>query len=275
MNVLIQISIIVLVTYFGLTAMLYLVQRFFLFHPEKLPEHFQFRYDFPFEEVFIEVDDGSRLNGIYLKAENPRGVVFYFKGNTRSVKGWGKFSADFVPKGWDFFMVDYPGFGKSKGLRSESRIYHDMQIAWKWLRERHHPNDIVIYGRSLGAGFAACIASWNHPRMLILDSPYFSFLQLANRYAGIFPLRWILRYRIPLYKFVRDAKCPVYILHGDQDRLIPYKYSLRIQAIDPDRIHLITIPGGHHNDLPQQEAYQLALEQILNDPSSLKTQMPL
>lgn len=265
MGTAVDIILLAALVYLGLCVALYLVQDLFMFHPERLPQDFKFNFSDKFEETFVEVEDGSRINGLYFHAENPKGVVFYFKGNTRSVKGWGKFHADFIPKGYDFFVVDYPGFGKSIGQRTEHRVYHDVHLAYKWLAERWPEKKIVVYGRSLGSGFAAGVASWSKPRMLILDSPFFSFDQLARRYAFMFPLSFILKYKMPLYKHVKELNCPLFILHGDKDRLIPYKYSPMIVRIAPERIKLFTIHGASHNNLPEFPAYHEALDKILND----------
>lgn len=262
--------IIIFAIYVALCVVAYLGQGLFLFHPEKLPESFEFHYDFPHEEIFIEPEEGTRINGLLFRTENSKGVVFYFKGNTRSVKGWGKFSTDFLTKGYDFFMIDYPGFGKSVGDNSEHAIYSEAQIAYKWLCDRYPEDKIVVYGRSFGAGFAARVASWNRPRMLILDSPYYSFRRLAYHYAFFLPMKLILRYRIPLYLFLKSVSCPVFILHGDKDTLIPYKYSVRLEKEFPDKVLLSTIPGGKHNNLPRFETYHRYLQAILEEEGDYK-----
>ena len=63
------------------------------------------------------MEDGGKINALYFKVPNSRGVVYYLKGNSKSIKGWGKFAKDFLSNGYDFFMMDYRGFGKSKGRK--------------------------------------------------------------------------------------------------------------------------------------------------------------
>ena len=243
----------------------YLIQDYFLFHPEKLPGNFEFSYDTPFREVFIHVKDGSIINGLLFKTENPKGVVFYFKGNTRSVKGWGaRFSGDFLSKGYDFFIIDYPGFGKSVGKRTERTIFNDGHQAYKWLKKYYPEDQIVIYGRSLGAGFASFVARENKPRMLILDSPYYSFTRLAYYYAPILPLKWLIKYSMPVFKDIKWLKCPLYIIHGTKDRLIPYKFSPMLVAVRPENSQLFPIKGAKHNNLPETKQYHDTLNYILD-----------
>lgn len=241
----------------------WVLQDYFLFHPEKLSRNFRFRYDMPFEEIILQGADWSIISALHFPVEGADEVVFYFKGNTRSIKGWAKFARDFTSKGYNFFMIDYPGFGKSTGKRTEHLINVNVQMAYNWLKEKYPEKKIIIYGRSLGAGFAAKCASKNKPKVLILDSPFYTFRSLAKYYTQILPLRWLLRFKMPLYRYVRHLSCPTFILHGDKDWMIPYRFSLMIVNIAPERIKLFTIKGARHNNLPKFEAYHESLLQAL------------
>lgn len=265
-----------LAIYIGLCIFAYTIQAFFFFHPEKLPESFEFisKYHIPMNEIFIDIGDGSRINALHYIKSNSKGVVFYFKGNTRSIKGWGKFSQDFISKDYDFFMIDYPGFGKSKGKRTEARIYNIAQHCYKWLCEKYPEEKIIIYGRSMGSGFAARIASWNRPRMLIMDSSFYSFYHLAQRYVPLLPMKWIIRYKIPTYEFLQSINCPVFFIHGNKDYVIPYKHSVWLNKLIPDRSKLYTIEGGKHNNLPSLPKYHEALNDILNNEDIYKQYKP-
>jgi len=260
----------VFVAYVALCIIIYFIQDYFFFRPEILPKYFEYRYPFPFDEVNFEMEDGGIINGIHFKVPNSKGVIYYFKGNSRSIKGWGKFARDFVGKGYDFFIVDYRGFGKSVGKRTESILYNDGQHVYKWLTTQYSEKEIIIYGRSLGSGIATRIASWNDPKMLILDSPYYSFLYQIRRYAFILPLGWLLRYKILTNQFIKKVTCPIFILHGRKDRLIPYKQGEKLQKIMPKTAHLFPIDEGGHNNLPEFPIYHDYLYDILNDDELYK-----
>ena len=255
----------VAIAYVLLGLFFYFAQDLFFFRPEILPRHFQYKYAFPFEEVNFDMEDGGVINGIHFKVPNSKGVVYYFKGNSRSIKGWGKFARDFVSKGYDFFMVDYRGFGKSRGRRTESILYNDGQHVYKWLTTQYKEEEIVIYGRSLGSGIATRIASWNSPMMLILDSPYFSFLTQVKRFGWYLPIRWLLRYQIRTDQFIKKVSCPIFIIHGTKDKLIPFKAGKKLQEVVTQQSEMIPIEGGGHNNLPSFEAYHEQLYDILND----------
>ena len=105
------VSLIILGIYILISIVLYFVQDYFFFKPEKLDKDFQFYYDNQeIEEYNIETRDGAIINGLHFKANEPKGLVFYLKGNSKSIKGWGKFAVDFTRHGFDVIMVDYRGF---------------------------------------------------------------------------------------------------------------------------------------------------------------------
>ena len=152
--------------------MLYYFQEQFLFKPEKLPKEFLFAYENQVvDEYNLVTCDSAVINGIHFTIQNPRGVVLYLKGNSKSIKGWGKFAVDFTRNVYDVILVDYRGFGKTTGKRSQEALKKGLQYVNDTLRERVPEEYINLYGRSMGCGFATKLASINNPEMLILDSP--------------------------------------------------------------------------------------------------------
>jgi pimeloyl-ACP methyl ester carboxylesterase len=259
------IVIVILIMYVIANVVLYIAQERFLFKPEKLPEDFEYRYPTQhFEEYNIESEPGVNINGIHFKRPNPRGVVLYLKGNSRSIKGWGKFAVDFGRLGYDVVMVDYRGFGKSTGKRSEEGIKSDLQLVYDKIKEQVDERFIVLYGRSMGSGFAAKLASQNNPRMLILESPYYSLKRTAKRYLPFMPLALIMKFPIRTHTWLKYVTCPIRIIHGTNDKLIPLKTAVALSKINPDRTRLYPIIGGGHNNLYTFEAYHRLLDEIVN-----------
>ena len=252
-----------LVVYVAICLSFYLFQHLLFFRPETLSSEFQYKYPFPFEEMDFEMEDGGLINAIHFKVPNSRGVVYYLKGNSKSIKGWGKFAKDFVSNGYDFFMMDYRGFGKSTGKRTQARVFNDAQFIYKWLNKTYPENKIILYGRSWGSGIAARIASWNSPSMLILDSPYFSFYYTINQYLFFIPLRFLLRYDIRTDQSLQSLTCPIHIIHGTKDRLISFSQSLKLKSLYPEKITHHPIEGARHNNLPEFPEFFEILYDIL------------
>jgi pimeloyl-ACP methyl ester carboxylesterase len=267
-----QIILLVILSYISINIIAFRIQERFLFRPEKLPQHFKYKYDFPFEELFFDIEPGVRINGLKftsLQEGPPKGLIMYFHGNSRSIKGWGKYSTDFTQHGYDVVMIDYRGFGKSIGRRSEEALKKDAQFVYDQLKADYPESRILVYGRSIGSGFATKLASANHPRMLILDAPYYSMSRVAKRYLPFLPIPWILRYPIRTYTWIKYVKCPIKILHGTRDRLIPLQQSIDLQKLMPHQIELFAIKSGVHNNLPLFKQYHDALHKILTEAEHL------
>lgn len=245
-------------------ALVYLVQDRFIFRPEKLHRNFQYKYTAPFHELNFDIEPGVRINGLHFYVEKPLGLVLYFHGNTRSIKGWAKYAADFYRYNYDVVLVDYRGFGKSTGKRTtEEEMLDDMQHVYQELRSLYGEDHLVIYGRSLGSGFAAKVASDNDPRYLILDAPYLSFKEVIQRFLPILPVRFLLRFHLRTDQWIKQVKCHTYIIHGTKDRLIPISNSEKLQKLNPKKITLIRIEGGGHNNLPSFNEYHNIIRDIL------------
>lgn len=246
-----------------LSLLAYGLQEKFLFKPERLGADFVFKYDAPFQEYFFDVAPGVRINGLHFFRENAKGLVLYFHGNSRSIKGWAKYARDFYRYDYDVVLVDYRGFGKSTGKRSESDMLKDMQFVYDRLKEKYDESHLIVYGRSLGSGFATKLAADNNPRYLILDAPYLNFIKVIERFLPILPVRWVLRFHLRTDRWLKNVRCHTYILHGTRDRLIPIQHSEALQRIQPDRITLIRIEGGGHNNLPLFDKYHNFIRDIL------------
>lgn len=257
--------ILIIVIYIVISLLLYYLQDYFLFKPEKLPADFQFFYENQeVDEYNIETRDGAVLNGLHFKVKKPKGVVLYLKGNSKSIKGWGKFAVDFTRNGYDVVMMDYRGFGKSTGRRNQKALKRDLQVIYNKLKEHVDEKHIILYGRSLGSGLATKIASVNNPRMLVLDAPYYSLTKVTARYAPFMPLSLLIKYPLPTYKWLKYVQCPIHIIHGTDDKLIPYKTSVKLSKVKPKLTKLYTVIGGGHKNLNNFESYHKMLTEILH-----------
>ena len=108
----IVVSLIVIIVF---SILFYFLQEKLIFKPEKLPEDFVFQYKNQIvEEYNVQLQNGVVINGLHFKTKNPKGVVYYLKGNSKSIKGWGKFAVDFTLHGWDVLMIDYRGLERAK-----------------------------------------------------------------------------------------------------------------------------------------------------------------
>ncbi|ANE50533.1 alpha/beta hydrolase [Flavisolibacter tropicus] len=256
-------TLIGLVTFYITSGVvLYLIQDLLFFHPKKLPADYQYQFTDPFTELNITVDDRN-LNVVQFKAQtsNRKGIVLYFHGNMRNIERYADQAPLFTKSGYEVWIVDYPGFGKSTGKRTEQAMYSDAQLLYRMAAKEVADSSIIIYGRSIGTGVAAYLAAHVPCQQLILETPYYSIEAMAKHYAPIFPVKSLMNYRFPVYEYLQKVTAPVTILHGTQDEIIPYGQAQQLAAIKG--VQLITIPRGKHNNLSGYAQFQRVLAGLL------------
>jgi pimeloyl-ACP methyl ester carboxylesterase len=242
--------------YVVLVGALYAMQEPLLFHPDKLPPDHQFNIP-DTVEVMVPVD-GAVLSALHLRLPNPKGVVFFLHGNAGSLQSWFTNTEFYRRANYDLFMIDYRGFGKSTGsIDSEAQLEADVRKAWDAVAPLYAGRKIVIYGRSVGTGLAAKLASEVDATMLVLVSPYISMTELAHSYYPFVPGA-LVRYPLRTDLLLPQIKMPVLLIHGSEDELIPFSHSLILKSLAP-QAELIRIEGAHHNDIHQYPAFIDAL----------------
>ena len=258
-------KIIVVLYVVGGVALWYLQETIF-FHPKKIRAGEAFHFNIPHEEVNLPVDASSILNFVkFFPADtsSTKGIVLYFHGNRENINRYASASAMFTKHGYEVWMPDYPGFGKTTGKFSEDRLYDDAHTLYKLAAKRVNDKQIIIYGRSLGTGVATELASNQSCKKLILETPYYSMPELAGAHFPIYPVHWLVRYQFPLYEYLQSVKVPVTIFHGTKDVVIPYKHSIRLKSLMKKEDEFITIEHGGHNDLKNDTLFQQKLDGLI------------
>ena len=244
----------------------YYLQDKLLFHPVAVDKQTNYHFTQPYREVNIPYNQEINLNVIQFKPslDTPKGVVLYFHGNKDNVTHYAPYAADFTQKGYEVWMLDYPGFGKSTGKFSEDNLYKYALIIYKLARSRWTPDHIILYGKSLGTGVAAQLASVRDCRRLILECPYYSMTSLARRYLFLYPVGNILHYRFPTNEYLPAVTAPITIFHGTDDGVVSYSNATRLKALLKPGDEFITIDGGGHNDLHDHPLFNQKLAEVLN-----------
>ena len=243
---------------------LYFLQEKLLFLPTQLDPSYQFQFNHSFEELFLEPDKKVSINALHFKVDEPKGVILYFHGNAGDLSRWGIITEYFVQRQYDVLVMDYRTYGKSTGVLSEAALYSDAQFCYKYLKERYAESEITIYGRSLGSGIATYLSSHNNPKQLILETPYYSISDVAKHRFPIFPVKQLLRYEFPSYKYIKNVGCPISIFHGTNDVVVPFKSGKKLFEIAPtDKATFTIIEGGEHNNLVDYDSYHQRIEELL------------
>lgn len=248
--------------YLAICLMLYLYQERLLFHPAVLPPDFVYPFSQPFADVTLPVD-GATLSVVHFLHPSPRGVVLYLHGNAETLQHADRLAERFLHRGYAVMLFDYRGYGKSTGqITDEATLHQDAQAVYDYVRQHYRESQIVIYGHSLGTGLAVRLAAANTPHVLILESPYLSMQDLVARRFPYVP-QVLLKYPLRSDRWIGQVRCPIYMLHGTEDTVIPYDSSERLLAYSTASTQLIRIDGGGHSDLATFATYQAALDRML------------
>lgn len=252
--------------YLLVVALLFFLQESFLFQPTKLEANHQFEFPGKFEEIDLEMSDGAMINALHFKTDLPRGIILYFHGNAGSLDNWGEVAQYHVSLGYDVLIMDYRGYGKSTGVRSFEKLLSDAEEFYQYAATHYKEEDITVYGRSLGTGFASYVASRNNPLRLILESPFTSIVDMGNYFYPLAPAKWLIRYNFRPIEYLNTVECPIYIFHGTDDYVVPYLIGKRLfdaHEVGKD-IRMISIENGGHNDLIDYALFRKEVELVLN-----------
>jgi pimeloyl-ACP methyl ester carboxylesterase len=258
----------------GICAGLYIIAcAYFYFSQEKLifqsssgklTANFTFKFNTAFKEYYIPTPNGDTLNGVLFNTiQKPKGLIFYLHGNGGSIYSFSHISKYFNNLGYDVFILDYPGFGKSSGhISSQQQLFNDVKIAYNFIKPGYPENHVVIIGYSIGSGIAAWLAAQSHPEKLILLAPYYSFTDLLQSYSRYLP-GFLVRYPIPTYQYIQHISAPLTIFHGDKDETIYYGSSLKLKKYFKPGDSLIILKGQTHNTINENKEYKNDLKRIL------------
>ncbi len=242
---------------------IYFLQEKLIFFPEKLNQNYTFDFNQNFEEINVKTEDSNILRGLLFKSDSTKGLIFYLHGNAGSLRSWGEVAQTYTRLHYDVFLLDYRGYGKSEGkIQSQKQLFSDVQIAYNTMKSIYKESEIIILGYSIGTGLAAHVASQNHPKLLILQAPYYSLTDMMQQNFAYAPT-FILKYKLPTYQYLKNCKMPVILFHGDQDEVIYYGSSLKLQKEFKPSDRLITLWGQGHNGMTENLDYVSHISQVL------------
>jgi fermentation-respiration switch protein FrsA (DUF1100 family) len=177
-------------------------------------------------------------------------TIVVFNGNAGSRAHRAILAASFSERGFATLLVDYRGYGGNPGLPSERGLYRDARAALKYLASRGDVNmaRVVFFGESLGAAVAVELATEFQPSALILRSPFSSMTRIGAHHYPLLPVRQFLRDRYPSIDRIGRITCPLLVIAGDDDRIVPLEDTQRLFDAAHEPKQLVVIEGADHND---------------------------
>lgn len=201
------------------------------------------------DEVELKTPDGNTLIAWRSPPAPGRPTILYFHGNGASLANRAHRITRFQLAGLGVFMMTYRGYGGSTGRPTERDNVADAKRAYDHLiKAGLKPQDIVLFGESLGTGVAVQVAAAKEVRGIILDSPYTSMLDLANAHYPILPAGLVMKDRYETMRFIDQVSAPLLVVHGVDDRVIPIEMGRRVLAGAQVPKQMLEVPGAGHVD---------------------------
>lgn len=266
-KIFLQLAVFLLIAYLLLCSCYYFLQEKFLFTHTK-PSNYTYQFKGRFEERNIQTRDGKKLNGLLFTSDSSKGLIFYLHGGGHTLDKWGKYAPTYTNMHYDIFFLDYRGFGKSEGdVPTEKQLYSDVQDAYNDLKTTYHEDSIIVFGYSFGTAPAAMLASANHPRMLVLQAPYYNGEEaVKNNYPFLYAITpsFLLKYKLNTAQFVEKTKAPIALFHGTNDSTFNISQAYKLKELFKPGDELIVLNGQGHNGFTENPEYVKELERVLS-----------
>ncbi len=258
-SLLISIIVVLFIAYGGLGLLLYFMQPVFLYSPVKEVPYTPDELGLDFDKVIFKSKDGLMLSGWYIPAEHSEWTVLFCHGNGGNMMH----SLDTINilynLGLNCFIFDYRGYGNSEGKPSEEGTYLDVKAAYMWLTEKKKisPDDIIVFGRSLGGSIAAQLAGEIKLGALIIESTFTSYVDIGRKFYPYMPVRWFARFSYRTIDYIQKVRCPVMIIHSRTDETVPFEFGLELYEAANEPKEFVEIFGSHNDGfLVSSEIYK-------------------
>ncbi len=253
---------IISILYLAFCILFYTTQERFLFPAKEIAADYTIKSSLNFEELTLNVSKDVKLSGVIFNAEAPKGVVLHFHGNEQNILDMESLAKPFVDMGFSFVAMDYRTYGKSIGELSEVNLFSDAKHFLELLEKRGwKQSEIILMGHSIGTGIATQLASVSNTKALILYAPYFTFKDLISEKMPILPIGLLIKYPLNTANYIKNVSCPVLILHGTSDELVPIIHAKKLSQI---KGKLISIENGKHENLTDFPNFWLGISQFVN-----------
>jgi fermentation-respiration switch protein FrsA (DUF1100 family) len=225
--------------------------------------------------VYFEAADGVKLHGWYVPHPAPRASVLFSHGNGEHVARLAPMLGLLRSRAAvSVFAWDYRGYGRSPGKPSETNLLADARAAQLWLaaREGIRPEDVVLYGRSLGGAVAVGLAAEHPVRGMVLERTFADMVDTAAYHFPWLPVKWIMRNRFPSSQRIAAYQGPLLQSHGTADRIVPFEMGKKLfDAAATTNKRFFVVEGGDHNG-PQPDEFYDALGEFLDALPPIESQ---
>jgi fermentation-respiration switch protein FrsA (DUF1100 family) len=204
------------------------------------------------QEVVLQTDDGESLVAWYVPPKAGKHLFIYFHGNGDTLNWRVGRDRGLVADGDGLLAVSYRGYEGSTGSPSEDGLHLDADAAYAFATSKVSPDQIVVWGHSLGSGVAVRLASEKKIAALVLEAPYTSVADVAAMNFWFLPVRLLLKDQFHSDWRIGKVTAPVLVFHGDKDDTIPIAFGQRLYSLVKSPKCFVHFADGGHGDLDDQ-----------------------
>ncbi|HTZ03739.1 MAG TPA: alpha/beta hydrolase [Xanthobacteraceae bacterium] len=265
MTILGWIAVIAVCLYVGVTTMVYFAQRSLMYFPDTthvapaaagLPEA---------SEVPLTASDGVQIHVWHVPPRDGKPVVLYFHGNGGALQYRVERFRRLIDAGIGLVALEYRGYGGLGGSPSEEGLIRDAEAAYAFAAAHYAAQQIVVWGESLGSGVAVALAAEKPVGRVILEAPFTSALAVGERRYWYLPVRFLMKDRFRSDRRIGKVTAPLLILHGVQDRVVPYAMGERLFELANKPKHIARFLDGGHEDLDNNGALDAVARFLAGD----------
>ncbi|MGV7220049.1 MAG: alpha/beta hydrolase [Nitrospinales bacterium] len=235
-----------------LAFLLVIVEKKIVYHPIKYPGGIwnPENYGLQVEDIYFDSSDGVKLHAWFVPAKKPIATLLWYHGNAGNLSHRLENILELAPLNLNIFIFDYRGYGRSEGKANEKGLYLDSQAAYDFLRQNKKidPDELFLFGRSLGGACAIEIASRNKAAGLIIESAFTSVSDMADNMFNYFPFKFLLRSNYNSIKTIPLVNMPKMFIHGADDEMIPMSMGRKLFEASQKPKIFYEIKGASHND---------------------------
>jgi len=238
-----------------LAALVYLwaTQRSHVFRPGRGPlDLINSTVAAQMREVTVHTADGLALTAWYAPAKPGGRTIVYFHGNAGTLGDRHERVPPYLERGYGLLLVGYRGYGGNPGEPTEAGLYEDGRAHLDWLAAQGlRPDDLVLYGESLGAAVATQLATERRAAALVLEAPFASVLLSARARYPLFAFDWLIKDKFANVEKIDKINMPLLVIHGARDRVTPQRFGRMVFERAREPKAAVWPADAGHNDLLQ------------------------